>query len=130
MSNLIFILIASNANIVRVLSAPISSRDANEETVHWVDGPNNRGTFDLTLSCVLTLLLCMWTSLHLNLPPEGESTLGRSCRKFKWTLMALFAPELIVFCAWCQWTDAKALSREMNKLIGEKVRSCNYLHAT
>ena len=129
MSTLLFILLASNINVRRVLSAPVSSRDTKEETVHWVDGPNTRGTFDLTLSCVITLLLCMWTSLHLNIPRQGETALKQFTNKFLWTLLARFAPELVVYCAWEQWVSAKKLSKQMNELISKKVSNFTLISA-
>jgi hypothetical protein len=35
-------------------------------------------------------------------------------------LVALFAPELLVYVAWCQWSSAKYLSTEVNRLIDEQ----------
>jgi hypothetical protein len=90
-------------------------------TVHWVDPPHTRGTFDLLVSFSATLLLCVWTALHLNIPRQGESVIGKYTRKLGWTLIALFAPELVVFAAWRQWVSAKALCEKVNKLRSDEV---------
>jgi hypothetical protein len=112
----IVLVIAPNINH-SVLSAPVPGR---QETTHWVSAPTTRGTFGLLVSCVLTLILCLWTSLHLNLPCKDETAIGRVSRKLKWTLLALFAPEIVVFTAWRQYVSAQALSKEVNDVL--KVR--------
>lgn len=36
----------------------------------WVSRPNQRGKIDITWSCVVTLSICLWAMLHLNIPAE------------------------------------------------------------
>jgi hypothetical protein len=41
-------------------------------TITWQPGPEGRGTLSILWSCVLTMILCVWTALHLNVPvPES-----------------------------------------------------------
>jgi len=110
-----------NLNIQTSFSSPIPKRTTDEDIVRWMSAPDTRGTFDLLLSCILTLILCMWTSLHLNVPPSGETTFRGVLRKLLWTMLALLAPEIIVFFAWSQWMSAKRICREINKILREKV---------
>ena len=42
----------------------------------WVPDPDNRGTWSLLYSCVFTLVLCVWTAIHLNIPSYHESQLS------------------------------------------------------
>ena len=101
------------------------------QTVHWVDPPQTRGTFGLLVSLSATLLLCVWTALHLNIPRQGESAIGKFTRKLGWTLLALFAPELVVFAAWRQWVSAKALCEKVNKLrSNEEIKYVSDHHTT
>ena len=39
----------------------------------WVDDPNNCGTWRIFSSCIFTLVLFVWTAIHLNVPGHGES---------------------------------------------------------
>src|SRR4051812_33110876 len=39
----------------------------------WVSAPNIRGTSDILYSCLLTLFACIYTALHLNVPPRGTT---------------------------------------------------------
>ena len=44
---------------------------ARNETV-WQPEPGNRGTYGLLSSCVITMVLCVWTAVHLNIPEIDE----------------------------------------------------------
>ncbi|KAJ3468187.1 hypothetical protein MRS44_002252 [Fusarium solani] len=38
----------------------------------WVNSPNIRGTLDILQSCVLTLVACIYTALHLDVPTKTK----------------------------------------------------------
>lgn len=86
-----------------------TSRDLDSSTVSWVSDPDGRGTFSLITSCVLTMGLCVWTALHLNLPPPTFSRKRWWLESVRWALTGIFAPELIVFVAWRQYISARVL---------------------
>lgn len=90
--------------------------------VHWQDGPNTRGTWDIISSCVITLCLCLWTALHLNIP-EHHGTIIQRWRKLGWLLTGLLAPEMVVFTALEQRRAALRLTKEMQASFGEKQAS-------
>ncbi len=69
------------------------------DIVHWQPNPEGRGTFDILSSCVITLLLCVWTAVHLNIPPR-VSFREQSLRKVGWLVLALLAPEVVAYTAW------------------------------
>ena len=39
----------------------------------WEPQPERRGTFGILSSCFVTLALCTWKIVHLNLPGEGNA---------------------------------------------------------
>lgn len=70
--------------------------------------PRGRGAISLVLSCLLTLLLCLWTAIHSNI--LEKPTKGRILtRKFTWILVGLIAPEILLWRAFEQWRDARAI---------------------
>lgn len=77
----------------------------------WVDDPNGRGTFTIASSCVLTLSLCVYTAIHLNVRPYRKTELQSWIETTKWVLFGILAPELVVFVAWRQYASAMALDR-------------------
>src|SRR5262245_44955080 len=92
-------------------------RVASEEVplTAWYSAPNFRGTWDLILSCVLTLTICVWSALHLNVPTEDSRLRERNTRRFRWILLGIFAPELVVSTAFAQYLTARWLRREILK---------------
>lgn len=96
------------------------SRSEGSLTIGWVSDPNGRGTFSLIASCVLTMGLCVWTAMHLNLPPKNSSQCTTWLRTSRWALTGIFAPELVLFVAWRQYISAKVLLdniREYGKVL-------------
>ena len=46
----------------------------NNGTSHWEPDPSGkRGTWTILSSCIITLTLCVYTSLHLNIPAHKTS---------------------------------------------------------
>ncbi|KAK0712941.1 hypothetical protein B0T26DRAFT_753116 [Lasiosphaeria miniovina] len=82
-------------------------------TTGWRAEPDGRGTFSLVLSCIVTLTLCVWSALHLNVPPRDRSLRRRVLDKAKWVLYGIFAPELVVATAAAQFIVARWLKREI-----------------
>lgn len=94
------------------------------ETVGWQSDPNGRGTYTLVSSGLLTLMICIYSAKHLNVPPHGESTLRLWTRNVRWALLGVFGPELVVFIAWKQYLSAKTfVERSKNELGAEKTLS-------
>jgi len=74
-------------------------------TVNFSASPNVRGTFDILYTCLATMVICTWSSLHLNVPDQrcgrDPGWLGdmkwaarRSWDKIRRTLIILIVPEL------------------------------------
>jgi hypothetical protein len=73
----------------------------------WVSPTNTRGTADILYSSLSTIYLCTWTSICLNLPRPGEHQGWRFLLyKFRWQLITIFFPEVIVATAAEQWLSA------------------------
>lgn len=99
--------------------APIQNLTALHTNVAplWVPDPSGRGTWSLLYSCVFTLVLCVWTSIHLNVPPQDDNSFKYWGRRIGWVVCALFAHEIVVFIAFQQWFLAWTFLRELKRLI-------------
>ena len=69
------------------------------DIVHWQPNPQTRGTFDILSTCMITMLLCVWTAVHLNVSLPG-TVWGPRLRKVGWLVLALLAPEMVAYTAW------------------------------
>lgn len=111
------------ATIVLILSlssiAAAQSSSLQDNTIinGWVPDPSSgRGTFSIISSCVLTLSLCVYTALHLNIKARAESIAESLLLKIKWVLIGTLAPEILLFVAWRQWVSARSLTKAVNLL--------------
>jgi hypothetical protein len=77
----------------------------------WHSEPTYRGTFSILSSCLITMSLCIWTAVHLNLPDHNEGPLW--ARKTLWLFLGLLAPEVVVWSAWRQRSKMMKLSHMM-----------------
>ena len=88
-------------------------------TSPWRPEPTFRGTFGILSTCLITLGLCVWSAIHLNIPANNERPWdficalsiwkkgrdkwpwkqwtwpGQTLRKVGWTTLGVFAPELV-----------------------------------
>ena len=87
-----------------------------DEHTGFVSDPDGRGTLSLLLSCALTLVLCVWSALHLNIPRHGVTRREKLWTNIRWITAGIYAPELVVFTAWRQWKSAKLLSAAIHEL--------------
>ena len=99
--------------------APHDTRSASSSRrspyVGFVDDPAGRGTSGLILSCLLTLVLCVWSALHLNVPPPGRTRRQSFWTNVIWITAGIYAPEMVVFTAWRQWSSAKLLYKRVHQ---------------
>ena len=69
----------------------------------WKPEPLVRGTFSILSSSLLTMILCVWTSVHLNIPEHETDKVKaqtwriapQTWRKLLWMVTAIFAPEWV-----------------------------------
>ncbi|KAH8898911.1 hypothetical protein GQ53DRAFT_635171 [Thozetella sp. PMI_491] len=79
----------------------------NNRISGWVGTPNARGTWDIVWTCMMTVFVCTYTLLCLNVPAPNESTLHLILRRVKWMVLAIVAPEIVLTYAAGQWSRAK-----------------------
>jgi hypothetical protein len=98
---------------------------ASPRTTSWYRVPNARGTWQLLITCLITINLCVWTAVHLNIPEKLDKGLplreriwkNYYCRRARWVLLGLLAPELVVYTAWMQWESARVFKLVANKYM-------------
>lgn len=93
--------------------------NATTPTTSWEPQPLRRGTVELIRSCLLTLILCVWTAVHMNVPARAVTKTRKIVNKASWALFTIFAPELVVYSAYVQYAQARGLQRGL-KLIAEQ----------
>ena len=85
----------------------------------YVPDPSGRGTVGLILSCVVTLSLCVWTAIHMNVDPSRNKW-RRFLNKLVWVLLGILAPEFVLWRACSQWLSARELCKQRKFLVGNE----------
>ncbi|KAF8998945.1 hypothetical protein BDQ17DRAFT_1283009 [Cyathus striatus] len=70
---------------------------------------NQRSVLDILWSCLSTLFLCTWVSVHPNVPDPEEEDWKAFWRKLKIMYASLMAPELVLTWAVRQWLGARKI---------------------
>ena len=89
----------------------LASSDTIKQVSHL-----QRTLFDVVWSCAITALICAWTSVHPNVPPQirGRGSFRKMLVRAKLTFWAIVAPELVVVWAVQQWLAAREIRDTYN----------------
>jgi hypothetical protein len=85
------------------------STSANNDTYTsgWNSSPNSRGTADILLSCLFTIIICCWTTVCPNVPAINEGRWYQFRDKFDLACIGLLGPEFLLGIALGQRTSAR-----------------------
>ena len=86
-------------------------------TAGWTDNSSTRGTLDIIYSCLFTIVACVWSVQHLNVPAPRERSL--ILEKLKWTAINLIFPELILAFAIYNGRQNRRDLRELREFVAE-----------
>jgi hypothetical protein len=76
-----------------------------------------RTLFGVAWSCILTVFICAWTSVHPNVPPRGR--MGGLLARVKLMFWTIVAPELVLAWAVRQWFAAREIRDIYNRHMGK-----------
>ena len=93
------------------ISATNSTTPGNP-TYLWIGEPKQRGTFGIISICISTLIIWVWRTVHFNVPTKRLPRSGRFLTQVLWMIIALLAPEYLLYLAINQWTDVAHLVRK------------------
>jgi len=107
------ILAATRASPIGLRSPPVVSLDQLQAPGPSCDDPNGcRSLADIIRSCVITILLCTWVSMHPNIPSPDERWPRIALRRLGLLLLALSVPEAIIAWAMRQRQAAAELAKK------------------
>ncbi|TFK60324.1 hypothetical protein BDN72DRAFT_828976 [Pluteus cervinus] len=76
-----------------------------------------RTLVDIIRSCLFTIAACVYRAIHQNIPDPEATWWQRQWLKTKITLLALLAPEMMIWWAMKQWMGAKVIKDRLNLLF-------------
>lgn len=78
----------------------------------WTPSPNGRGTADIIWSCTITMFLCSWSVLCLQVPSQTDTRLALFVRRWWLTALCVLGPEFTLQLALGQWSAARKSVRD------------------
>ena len=72
----------------------------------WVQQPNFRGTWEILWVNLLTIFICTYSLLCLNVPAPKDQRWHKLGRRLKWICIAVLGPEFVLTYAAGQWSRA------------------------
>ena len=111
----LFIQIALSSDLNTTVLTKNESQDSTIKQ-GWTSQPDGRGTLDIIWSCVLTMSLCSWSILCMNLPAQKETRMQILWRKLALTALGVLCPEIIFELAVGQWLSARRSMTDINAL--------------
>ena len=82
---------------------------------NWIGEPKQRGTFGIISLCFSTLIICIWSTLHFNIPAKRYTATRRFFIQVSWMFIALIAPEILRYLAINERITAGFLLRKVLK---------------
>ena len=87
--------------------SPVNDSTVLEGKQGWTSQPNGRGTIDIIWSCGITMVLCSWSVICLNVPGPDDSQFRVFRRKVYITALAFLGPEFLLQLALGQLLSAR-----------------------
>jgi len=95
---------------------PVTNATTPNDPPHlWVPEPRQRGTFGIISFCLSTLIICIWSTLHFNVPTKHHSNTRRFFHQVFWMFITLLALEYLLFLAINERINAGILLRKVLK---------------
>lgn len=92
---------------VRVIANDTVIASLDGKITHWVDQPSFRGTWDIVWTSLVTIFICTYTLLCLNVPAHNDTWWTNLKRRLLWMGLAIIAPEIVLTYAAGQWSRAR-----------------------
>lgn len=93
--------------IIPVLAVPIiepSNPSPEPSEPPWKAEPTGRGSFAILLNCLLTLCICVWTTIHTDFVPNRSWWLEFRT-KCVFVISVMLAPEIMLAVAAVEWVN-------------------------
>ena len=86
---------------------------------------DKRTVWDIPWSCLATIFVCSWVSVHPNIPGPNESSWRINLRRLELMFWAVIVPEMIITWAVRQWSGARRFEKHYKGELSTSSVSAN-----
>ncbi|KAN0076543.1 hypothetical protein V8E54_006685 [Elaphomyces granulatus] len=79
----------------------------------WISEPSGRGTASVLYTCLITIFLCVWSAMHINIPERNKSKTENFFYKVKIAVLAIIAPEFVFAIAFDSYLSIREALDEL-----------------
>ena len=97
-------------NVPSVLLA--SRADNSTSPLSWISDSGTRSVYDIVSTCVSTMVICVWSAVHMNIPTRPEGIVRSSIKKLGWVVIGILLPDGFLLLAICEFIAAVILLRK------------------
>ncbi|EKM55015.1 uncharacterized protein PHACADRAFT_208545 [Phanerochaete carnosa HHB-10118-sp] len=81
----------------------------------WYPSPASRGTWQIISTCISTLVICVWSAIHIDIPPNRR--MRTFPEKARWLIVGLLGPDWLLYTAFYQLCCAWELSEHASDCL-------------
>jgi len=84
----------------------------------WIPNDSIRTTYDFLTTSIITLLVCIWTALHSNIPmsTERRNSTWLFSEKLQYAIIAMVVPEFVLYVAFRELWEARLICNKLHKI--------------
>ena len=95
---------------VTLLSRADNSTDTGP--LSWIPHSTTRSVYDIITTCFSTMIICVWSALHMNISPTPRGFIRNSLTKTGWVILGILMPDLLLLVAIMELYAAIKLLRQ------------------
>ena len=96
-------------------SPAANSTALSNPSYNWEAEPKRRGTVGIISLCFSTMIICVWSTLHFDVPIRRYTVTRRFFLQMSWMIITLLAPEVLLCLAITERVQAGALVKKVLK---------------
>ena len=107
---------------MNIALATLTSRADNSNStgpLSWIPHSTTRSVYDIITTCFSTMIICVWSALHMNIPTRPRGFVKTFLIKVGWVVLGILMPDLLLLVAVCElWAAIKLLRNAYRYIPG------------
>ena len=91
---------------------PLTSTENSSSLEILIPISTTRSAYDIVFMCYSTMIICVWSALHINIPTWPRGFWKTSFCKLAWIILGILMPDLLLLVALCEFVSAVLLLQD------------------
>ena len=72
----------------------------------WLPHSTTRSTYNIISTCLSTLIICVWSAVHVDIPTRKQGLIRRNAERLQWMVIGTLMPDWLLYLAIAQLLNA------------------------